>query len=594
MKGCIKGLFWFVLILAILLGLLGWFLRGALSPDHTCVFDQEIVAQDYLCSQETCKEPAKYYYSCECGEKGDQIFSYGECGEHKFTNYTFNNDATCGVNGTETAYCDYECGDIHTRTKTGSALQHDYSTCISNGNGTHTKTCSRDNTHVITENCHGGNATCSQAKICVDCKTPYGKHVGHRIAGLDVDIEINQTYQYDEVKYMLGEGLYYSNNDEDSCSRQAYFNCVFCNNRFTIIVQGTHNFKLQFNTTQHWKSCTCGTTQNREYHYGGQATCKKQAICVVCNQSYGELGDHKFENKICVWCGLNQSDTETFTTDGTYVWFGKYPQSKVSDSNITNELLNLSGNPLVSTSGWTSYNYYSGAQQADIMYYIDVPYEGEKYRGVYIKEYRPYEILYNAFSNEKDSYQDDNHYYKDKVYWFKWDPIVWKIIYDTDDATTLIPYYALDAMNYDYQSTWSTYNYKNSTIRKWLNEDFYNSAFNDLQKELILTTTVANGLSSSIYEENPNACEDTYDKIFLLSVSEVQHYTNSVSDRQFRASSYALAQGVKSEPMITWLTRTPSTVKGVAWIVDKWGDLTKDLARNTYYGILPALQIKLK
>ena len=41
---------------------------------------------------------------------------------HKFTNYTYNNDATVGKDGTETAICDNGCGEKNTRTKAGTAL----------------------------------------------------------------------------------------------------------------------------------------------------------------------------------------------------------------------------------------------------------------------------------------------------------------------------------------------------------------------------------------------------------------------------------------------------------------------------------------
>ena len=37
---------------------------------------------------------------------------------------------------------------------------HDYGAWVSNGNGTHTRTCSHDNTHKETKDCNGGTATC--------------------------------------------------------------------------------------------------------------------------------------------------------------------------------------------------------------------------------------------------------------------------------------------------------------------------------------------------------------------------------------------------------------------------------------------------
>ena len=41
---------------------------------------------------------------------------------HSFTNYIYNNDAKVGVDGTETAVCDYGCGATDTRVKPGTAL----------------------------------------------------------------------------------------------------------------------------------------------------------------------------------------------------------------------------------------------------------------------------------------------------------------------------------------------------------------------------------------------------------------------------------------------------------------------------------------
>ena len=44
---------------------------------HTHVFDQEVVADQYLASKANCTDPAKYYKSCKCGEKGTEPFTSG-------------------------------------------------------------------------------------------------------------------------------------------------------------------------------------------------------------------------------------------------------------------------------------------------------------------------------------------------------------------------------------------------------------------------------------------------------------------------------------------------------------------------------------
>ncbi len=50
---------------------------------------------------------------------------------HKYTTYTSNNDAKCGVDGTKTASCDYGCNEKSTITDTGSALTHAYTVFVS-------------------------------------------------------------------------------------------------------------------------------------------------------------------------------------------------------------------------------------------------------------------------------------------------------------------------------------------------------------------------------------------------------------------------------------------------------------------------------
>lgn len=48
------------------------------DPGHTHVFDIQSNASKYLASPATCTSKAKYYKSCECGEKGTETFEFGE------------------------------------------------------------------------------------------------------------------------------------------------------------------------------------------------------------------------------------------------------------------------------------------------------------------------------------------------------------------------------------------------------------------------------------------------------------------------------------------------------------------------------------
>ena len=76
------------------------------EPEHTeHAFDRKVTDVKYLKSSATCEQKAVYYYSCQCGEKGEETFEAGELKAHQFGNYIYNNDATCKRGGTETGKC---------------------------------------------------------------------------------------------------------------------------------------------------------------------------------------------------------------------------------------------------------------------------------------------------------------------------------------------------------------------------------------------------------------------------------------------------------------------------------------------------------
>ena len=52
---------------------------------------------------------------------------------------------------------------------------HSWGEWTSNGNGTHTRTCTTDSSHTETGNCSGGKATGTEKAICETCNTAYGE-----------------------------------------------------------------------------------------------------------------------------------------------------------------------------------------------------------------------------------------------------------------------------------------------------------------------------------------------------------------------------------------------------------------------------------
>ena len=294
-------------------------------------------------------------------------------------------------------------------------------------------------------------------------------------------------------------------------------------------------------------------------------------------------------------------DTPIYTREDDIIYFGSYPQIEVTDSTTKTALsAKIEGLPTSSNSnGWTSYGYYSSGNVSNYMWYIDVEDGTEEYRGVYFTSYRSYGLGFP--SSSEYTYQHDNRYYTGTVYWFKYEPIAWRILSESDGTALILCDMIIDAQEYDYENGSYDNNYANSTIRAWLNETFYNTAFSKLQKEIILTTTVDNSVSSTGYSSNPYACEDTSDKIFLLSYKEVTNsaygFSSSFSTydeaRQKKNTDYAKAQGVWSAAYGCWLLRSPRNSNSLSARIVIGSYVNYDYVYNSYYGVVPALQIRL-
>lgn len=242
------------------------------------------------------------------------------------------------------------------------------------------------------------------------------------------------------------------------------------------------------------------------------------------------------------------------------------------------------------------------------MWYQDVSYNGEKYRGVYFTSYRP-----NSCDSSTPTSYSYNGYDINTVYWFRWEPIEWMVLSSSDDDGFLITEKIIDSQQYYHQSSSNTRNrapydstteasvydsnYKYSDIRGWLNTDFYNSAFSTNIQSSIKTSEVDNSASSAGYSSNSYACENTYDKVFLLSYKEATNSTYGFSfssDRIEYADDYAKCQGVyvySGNNASYWWLRSPAGSSN-AKVVEIDGDVyaTND---TCHYGIRPALHISI-
>ena len=314
---------------------------------------------------------------------------------------------------------------------------------------------------------------------------------------------------------------------------------------------------------------------------------------VLLEQTVIEATGHTYSNGSCTVCGAKEPYTKV---DDDTILFGSYPQSEVTDISLKSALDSLAG---ATSTGWTSYGYYISGTASGYMRYIDIKLYGEKYRGVYFDSYRP--DYPDHSSSVKDTYQDDNDYVSGKIYWFKYEPISWTILTQESGKALILCDMIIDSQDFDYENGTYSNNYERSTIRSWLNDTFYNTAFNESQKEIILTTTVDNSAKSTGSDSNPYVCGDTNDEIFLLSYAEAAKYLSTNELRIKKTTDYAKSQNACTGTTSLhfgngyWWLRSPSPhFNNYEYYVDFDGSLYTYKAYYTLVGIVPALQIQFE
>lgn len=183
------------------------------------------------------------------------------------------------------------------------------------------------------------------------------------------------------------------------------------------------------------------------------------------------------------------------------------------------------------------------------------------------------------------------------------EPIEWKVIDQGSHTALLISRYGLDLKQYHTDQkpvTWET-----SWIRSWLNNDFYQISFSDIEKKLIHEFNVINDdtvfIGSWDKIKYTIGGENTEDKIFLLSLKEFEKFLTSDEDKELIGTSYALRdQGiyiyVSETGTSDWWLRSPGSCyvnwEGLApgaslpWGIDTCGTTTNYAALGGSGGYL--------
>ena len=127
--------------------------------------------------------------------------------------------------------------------------------------------------------------------------------------------------------------------------------------------------------------------------------------------------------------------------------------------------------------------------------------------------------------------------------------------------------------------------WEKSPIRKWLNEDFYETAFSDKEKNLIQKTVINNNDSS---EYNGKMGNDTIDRLFILSPYEYYKYFNP---KNINCNFYPGMATYFDEINAAWHLRFSYIKGGFSAYVNQFGCpiTTDDYCYE--YGIRPAMVI---
>ena len=206
---------------------------------------------------------------------------------------------------------------------------------------------------------------------------------------------------------------------------------------------------------------------------GRNAVCSYERIKDLISSSYS----YDSEN-VTMFAGWNQSTSDVqsdlvLTANIATIsrkQNGEYPQTRVEDDKLISKLNSIT--------------------QTDAQGYVS--YGGEKYK--------------------KMSY-----------HWRKVEPIQWRYLSQDGDNVQFVSEKVLDSHVWnqtDHENGIYRNNYQYSDIRTWLNNDFLEQAFY-YDPSLIQTVNVDNSAKSTGDSSNPYACEDTQDKVYLLSYKDI-------------------------------------------------------------------------
>lgn len=262
--------------------------------EHEHKFDKQITDSEYQKYPADCLRKAAYYYSCECGQAGTATFERGDALNHNFSEYVYNNNATCTTDGTKTAAC-IRCAETDTIIAAGTGLGHSFTEYVYNNdagctvNGTKTAVCDRC-TEIKTVDASGTALGHSYS----DAWTKDSEYHWHQ-ATCEHSNEVSGKTAHD-----WDEGAV-TRESTDTVEGEKLYTCVVCGQTKTVSIGlsgHTHTYSDEWSgdDNYHWNSATCAhesEVKNKAAHEWDNGTVTKEATayeqgnkryaCAVCN-----------------------------------------------------------------------------------------------------------------------------------------------------------------------------------------------------------------------------------------------------------------------------------------------------------------------
>lgn len=179
------------------------------------------------------------------------------------------------------------------------------------------------------------------------------------------------------------------------------------------------------------------------------------------------------------------------------------------------------------------------------------------------------------------------------------EPIEWIVLEEMENEFLLMSRYGLDTKDYypyepeiaddEHHITWEM-----SSVRSWLNNEFYNTAFSDDEKSLMCI----NNIQTSRYDITIDDMVDitVEDYVYILNYDEAYAY----DIKYVKATEFALSQGatnVMQDGSAPWLVRNGTLADGLTtWehIINSYGKSDYFILGGGHAVVCPVIKVRFK